>query len=407
MSDTGIPSDLEAERALLGSMIVWPQGIGDVIEYVVTEDFYRPLHRDVFDACTSLHLGGQSVDVITVYDECQRKGKLNIEKTDVLSITTGDSGRQWKRYADIIIQHSLRRRLLGEAMELQKAAHDLSIDPIDTLERHQMAINRIDTSIVTTEPDDVAVEDFLNRDREKIAPWVIHGIIRRSHKIMIVGPEGGGKSWLLRYIAICAAYGIQPFRHEKIKPVKTLIVDVENPEDSLFDSFETILKKVTRESSVTNTVNRLWWRPGGINLRNRVDLAELDNVIQSRQPDLVCLGPLYAAYENSSKDFGWETAAREVQQSFRKLRKKYDFALMIEDHAPQSDGSGNRPMRPYGSSFWLRWPELGIGLEPIKGRKDAFDLSRWRGDRIATDWPSRIIRGSAVNSPWPFVGEWD
>jgi replicative DNA helicase len=268
-------------------------------------------------------------------------------------------------------------------------------------------MSTLGTAIIDHEPDDVSVEEFMKRPKDLMSPWVVHGIIRRRHKLILVGAEGGSKSWLLRFVAICAAYGIQPFRHERVKPIKTLIIDLENPEDALFDSFEAILKQVVSYSPQETTVNRLWWKPAGINLRNRVDGAELENVIRVRRPDLICLGPLYAAYENNSSDFGWETAAREVQNLLKKLMVRYDFALMIEDHAPQADGTGKRVMRPYGSSFWRRWPDIGIGLEALDNRDDAFRLMRWRGDRVQTDWPKMIEWGSAVGSSWPFVPHWE
>lgn len=214
-------------------------------------------------------------------------------------------------------------------------------------------------------------------------------------------------SWILRFTAICAAYGIQPWRHERVRPVRTLIIDAENPMDALFESFETILKKATSYNPQGETVNRLWWKPQGVNLRNRADLAALENVIRVRRPDLVCMGPLYAMYENSAKDFGWETAAREVQVALKKLMVRYNFALMIEDHAPQPSGGAKRDMRPYGSSFWRRWPDIGIGMEADGQREDRFKLTRWRGDRVPTDWPKVIERGSATGSSWPFVGYWE
>lgn len=213
-------------------------------------------------------------------------------------------------------------------------------------------------------------------------------------------------SWLLRFVAICAAYGIQPFRHTRTAPVRTLLVDCENPEDALHESFERILRQTMEYNPQEETCNRFWWRPSGINLRNRVDLAELENVIAIRRPELVCLGPLYAAFENSTKDFGWETAAREVQSALKVLMVRYQFGLIIEDHAPQADSTGKRHMRPYGSSFWRRWPDIGIGMEPVDGSDDVFELRRWRGDRVPTDWPKIIERGDKSGSPWPFVGKW-
>lgn len=408
MTDKPMPYDLEAERALIGCVLLWASAtIPDATEYLVAEDFYQPKMSAIYRAAANVFFGGSKVDPISVSAEVQRLGFKDITLADLLSATDfGGSGGNWRKYADIVISHSLRRRILLSADSLMSRARDLTVDPSQLLDEHKIQMQSLDMSMVNHEPDDISVEDFLKRERDNVAPWVVHGLIRRSHKIMVVAPEGSGKSWLLRFIAVCAAYGIQPFRHTPIKPIKALIVDLENPEDALYDSFESILGNVVKQSPNEEAFARLWWRPGGLNLRNRVDFSEIENVIRVRQPDLVCLGPLYAAYTNDNKDFGWETAARDVQDAFRRLRKRYDFALMIEDHAPQENG-GHRKMRPYGSSLWLRWPEMGIGLEPIGDGFNEFNVSRWRGDRITSDWPDRLIRGDLIGSPWTFLGEKD
>ena len=396
------PYDQAAERALVGAMVQWPSTIGDITEVLVADDLYLPKHRAIFLAASKLHYSGEAVTTTTVADECKRQGLSDVTTPDLIEIGHEEGGLSWRRFADIVTSSSMRRRLLSAASELSAAAVDATLAPADVLESHMSMVTGISSPLIHREPDDIAVEDFVNRPREQIAPWVVHGLIRRRHRVMIVAAEGSGKSWLLRFIAICAAYGIQPFRHQEIPQVRTLIVDLENPEDALYDSFEPMLRQAQRSSSVTTTTNRLWWRPTGINLRSRADLAEFENVIAIRRPDLICLGPLYNAFEISSKDFGWETAAREVQQSINKLRRKYDFALLIEDHAPQEPMAGKRKMRPYGSSLWLRWPEMGIALEKVEGVEDEYALERWRGDRVPGDWPSTIRR----SKPWPFEATW-
>lgn len=409
MSDRVPPHNLEAEESVLGAMLMSNPVTDQVLELVTAGDFYRIGHAQIFEAIRHVSSRHEKIDVITVGAELEKSGQLQDvggypKLTTLMANTAGITAGP--NYAKIVAAHAYRRYVIGAGLELVERAYDITEDMNEAVQSHQAALTLLDSVMIAGgEPDDVDIEEFMKRDRETMAPWVIRGIIRRSHKIMIVGGEGDGKSWLLRYIALCAAYGIHPFRHTVIKPIKVLIVDLENPEDALYDSFETILKQVTKVSKAEETVKRLWWRPGGINLRNRGDLAQLEAVIRAREPDLICLGPLYAAYENSSKDFGWETATREVQQAFRKLRRRYDFALMLEDHAPQGE-TGKRDMRPYGSSFWRRWPEIGIGLKPYDSTPGMFDVGRWRGDRLETDWPDRIIRGNTIGSPWPFVGEW-
>jgi replicative DNA helicase len=409
-----IPHNTEAEECVIGSMLLNNQGIEALSESMVSTDFYTTGHGLLFDTIVSMYTHGIKADVVTVTNALSQGGVLDQvgdRSTLAKLVSNTPSAMSARHYAGIVLDLSLRRRLMAEANELAHQARDMTLDVSDVLESHQSLVATLGSTLIDHEPDDIAVEDFMKLPKDKMSPWVVHGIIRRRHKVIIVGNEGSGKSWLCRFIAICAAYGIQPFRHDLVKPVRTLIVDAENPEDALYDSFEAILRKVTDFNPQSETVNRLWHRPQGMNLRNRVDLAELENVIRIRRPDLVCLGPLYAVYENSSKDFGWETAAREVQGVLKKLMVRYDFALMIEDHAPQADGAGKRVMRPYGSSFWRRWPDIGIGMEPLGSGDEesdsAFKLTRWRGDRVVTDWPKYIERGTVTNSPWPFLGRWE
>lgn len=411
MSETA-PQDLGAEESILGAMLLSTQAIDAVADSLTSGDFYRPSHAIIYDSILRLRSIGSSIDPITVANALKQSNSLEqIGGPSVLLTlqigTPSTSASSATRYAEIIIDRAVRRRAIGEALEFVEQSRDLSHDIDDAIESHTALMATMGTSILTKEPDDVSIEEFMKRPKDLMSPWVVHGLIRRRHKLILVGNEGSGKSWILRFIAICAAYGIEPFRQRKVKPIRTLIVDAENPEDALFDSFEMILRKVTDFNPQSETVNRLWWKPQGINLRNRVDLAELENVIRTRRPDLVCLGPLYAVYENTSKDFGWEGAAREVQNILKRLMVRYEFALMIEDHAPQSTAGTKREMRPYGSSFWRRWPDIGIGMEPLNGREDAFELTRWRGDRVPTDWPKTIERGIATGSPWPFIGKWD
>ena len=411
---TDIPYDAEAEECVLGAMLLSYQAVETVSEFMASTDFYGPGHGLLFDTIVGLYSSGTKSDTVTVADALTRAGALEDVggRSALVRMTVNTPAVSSARhYAEIVLDRSLRRRLMIEATELASQARDMSLDVTDVLDSHRALVSTLGATLIDHEPDDIAVEDFLKLPKDQMSPWVVHGIIRRRHKLMLVGGEGSGKSWMLRFIAICAAYGVEPFRHTIVDPIRTLIVDLENPDDALFDSFEAILRQVTNFNPQSETVARLWHRPQGMNLRNRVDLAELENVIRARRPDLVCLGPLYAAYENSAKDFGWETAAREVQTVLKRLMVRYDFALMIEDHAPQADGSGKRVMRPYGSSFWRRWPDIGIGMEPLSSgdeeREDAFRLTRWRGDRVVTDWPKIIERGSATGSPWPFVGRWE
>ena len=404
------PNNQEAEECVLGAMLMSNQAIDAVIDTLVAEDFYKPAHAVIYSAIVKMRQAGGKIDTMTIGTELGRTDTLDriggMPTLLELVINTPSTGAVDK-YAEFVIEASLRRRLMGEASELAAQAADLTRSVEDVLDAHRATMATIGSTAIHSEPDDISVEEFveLHKDADPLSKWVIHGLIRKRHKLMLVAGESHGKSVLMRYIAICAAYGLHPFRHSMERPIRTLIVDLENPEDVLTESFEMILKKVVQEVPQGITQNRLWWRPAGINLRNRVDLAQLENVIRVRRPELVCLGPMYCAFEMKPGE-PWETPARQVQNALKTLMVRYDFALIIEDHAPQADSSGKRPMRPYGSSFWRRWLDIGIGMEPINDPPTAFEMKIWKG-RVGTDWPKFIERGDTSGSTWPWVPRWE
>lgn len=209
-------------------------------------------------------------------------------------------------------------------------------------------------------------------------------------------------SVLFRQLAIATAQGIHPMLHTRIPKQVSLIVDLENPDEAIIDVCTPIVSEARRVGGEGYEQERawLWHRPGGINLRARGDRAQLEAVIATVRPSLVCIGPLYKCYQVGGHESD-EQAAGEVERVFDDLRTRYQFALMIEHHAPKKTSmSGKRDLNPYGSSLWLRWPELGITLEPIDGDVRNIRLGRFRGDRVVSSWPESLER----SKPWPWRG---
>jgi replicative DNA helicase len=57
-----------------------------------------------------------------------------------------------------------------------------------------------------------------------------------------------------------------------------------------------------------------------------------------------------------------EEPARKVTQVLDRCRSAANCAIVTEAHAGHGYGGLERPIRPTGSSLWLRWPEFGYGL---------------------------------------------
>lgn len=208
-------------------------------------------------------------------------------------------------------------------------------------------------------------------------------------------------STLLRQLAIAAAAGEHPFTHRPTPPIRTLAIDLENPDEAIEAVCAPMHRAVSRRDDWDPDRCWLWRRSAGLDLRRRHDRLELEEVLVAARPDLVCLGPVYKTYQASGKD-DVETATATTLATLDDLRTRYRFALVLEHHAPHG-ATGKREMRPHGSVLWQRWPELGIAMNPVKDTERSFDLGRFRGDRLSNQWPDRIDEAAGV---WAFEGVW-
>ena len=71
-----IPKNIEAEQAVLGSVLINDEVLDMISEILITEDFYRKSHRIIFETMISLHNERKSIDNITITDKLLKEKKL-------------------------------------------------------------------------------------------------------------------------------------------------------------------------------------------------------------------------------------------------------------------------------------------------------------------------------------------
>src|SRR3954470_19566008 len=121
------PHNLDAEKSLLGGVLLDSQAFADVVEIVRPEEFYRDAHRKVFEAMWGLFGKAQPIDRITVKDELTAMGAFDAvggdDFIDLLDkIVPTASNLAW--YAKIVHEKALARRLIEAATSIAQLGYE-------------------------------------------------------------------------------------------------------------------------------------------------------------------------------------------------------------------------------------------------------------------------------------------
>ena len=125
------PHNLDAEESLLGAMLLSRDAIAAGVECCSADDFYGPAHGHVFAAICSLYGQGEPADPVTVADELRRAGLLDAiggPPTLISLQANTPATSNAARYARIIEEHALLRRLIGVAGEIAEMGYSVPDD---------------------------------------------------------------------------------------------------------------------------------------------------------------------------------------------------------------------------------------------------------------------------------------
>lgn len=407
MSRQVAPHDLGAEQSLIGAALLRQQVVEMLKATVDPSDFYRPLHGHAWAAMLDLHDQGIPIDIVTVAHALH---DFDDQAMSVLAEAQGavPAVSAAQRYADIVVETSRRRKLMSHLSELAQRCYDESADHIlADLDTADHLIARRDGEIVglSTLGEFVAATQAVEDQGE----WLIPHILRPRWRVMIVAAEGVGKGTLMRFLGLHAAAGRDPWLPSKrIMPRQVLYIDTENPNTTILHQVRIANLDVDFVDECADQYS-IWHREGGLNLRDRRTRAEMEAVLQRTRPEIVFAGPLYKLTRRKSGE-DMEQATIELFEVLDDFRTRYNFALVIEHHAPKGNGGGYREMNPFGSSALLRWPEFGITLEEEGNALPSEDqmtlrVGRFRRDRERADWPDTIMRGQ-LGQRFAWTGRW-
>ena len=253
--------------------------------------------------------------------------------------------------------------------------------------------------------DDTWTLQEIMRLEQKLDDFTIPNLLRRNERLVLTGSEGGGKSVFIYQMLTGAAYGIDTFTLDRHEPKKVLFLDVENNE---FQARANLDKIVPALADIAPDVEPEWrsMKRRVVNLLDTKDKSDVLRRVIHYNPDILYMGTAYKLTDITDET---HRAVRAIQSVVDRIRQETGCSVIVEHHAGHGTMNDRNNMRPEGSSYWLRWPDFGYGMQPIPvsdGR--LMRIRAWRGDR-ATDrtFPAALKSGPVM--PWvPIMpDEWE
>lgn len=241
VTDRVPPSNIEAEEALLGSLIIDPDAIFDVTAFLEPKAFYKETNRWIFEAILALNEKHQPVDLITLTDELRRRNQLEElggEAVIIGLINIVPTSVNARHYGRIVEAAALRRRMITAASTIAGLAYEQKEDINIVVDRAEQALFSISEERTTR--DLVPVKDITSGYIDRIedlhaAGSEISGVptnftdldrilggLSGSDLIIVAARPGMGKTALQLAIGQTAAR-----RHDKVVAIFSLEMSAE------------------------------------------------------------------------------------------------------------------------------------------------------------------------------------
>ncbi|WP_124712980.1 replicative DNA helicase [Mycolicibacterium nivoides] len=221
MTEAQPPNDQTAEQCVIGSLLLSSKALNTLSTLITVEDFYRPIHADIFAAAMGLLAAGEAVDAMTVAKELETRGQLRRIGGAPYLLTCMENtptATNAEAYARMVLDKAKLRRMaeLGNRLKQLAYAETTTTDDVACLMGEGEKFFRQEH-----EPDDRALEfgqmiaswEHWQTTAEGYikTPWEalnarLNGGLQRGRLYTIAARPGVGKSVAALQLASNAAF---------------------------------------------------------------------------------------------------------------------------------------------------------------------------------------------------------
>jgi replicative DNA helicase len=239
------PQNLDAEKSLLGAVLIDEETLADVSEHVTSKDFYDKRHASIFGAMMRLFERHKPVDLLTLTDELKKKDELEIVGGSAyLTELTNyvPTAAHAEAYAEMVSLKAVRRRLIKASAEISELGYDEDQTVQELLEKAEQELFSV--SDQSLKQDLTSIEQILTDSFDRMEELhrnkgALRGVrtgyrdldgmtagLQRSDLIILAARPAMGKTTLVTNLAYnVATVGNQPVLFFSLEMSKEQLVD--------------------------------------------------------------------------------------------------------------------------------------------------------------------------------------
>lgn len=239
------PQNLDAEKSLLGAVLIDEETLADISEHVTAKDFYEKRHSIIYAAMMRLYEKHKPVDLLTLTEELNRKKEIEIiGGSAYLTELTNyvPTSAHAEAYAELVAQKAVRRRLIKASGEISELGYNEDTTTQELLEKAEAELFSV--SDQSLKQDLVSIESILTDSFDRMEELhknkgTIRGIrtgyrdldtmtagLQRSDLIVLAARPAMGKTTLVTNLAYnVATIAKQPVLFFSLEMSKEQLVD--------------------------------------------------------------------------------------------------------------------------------------------------------------------------------------
>lgn len=163
------PQNLDAEKSLLGAILISEDSLPDITEVVAPPDFYDERHQHIYRAMWNLYEHHRPVDLLTVKAELRsKKATEKAGGSAYLSELAGyvPTAAHAKAYAELVAKAAIRRRLIAAAANITERAYDEESETGELLGEAERSLFEVSEQNVHN--DLISISDLLSETFDRL-----------------------------------------------------------------------------------------------------------------------------------------------------------------------------------------------------------------------------------------------